>query len=554
MALRAHDRVLSLQLAIDRFIRRLRRGAAPAVTQRRFLIVQIDGLSRTVLDQGLVSGHLPFLKRLLRRHGYRVQPMTVGLPTSTPAFQMAAMYGVRPDIPGFHYYDRDRQADIHFPRRGHAARVEAKLSASRPGILQGGSAYGCVFTGGAGNNLFTFASLTNPSGRGMLAALSPFVVLGWVCMRSLVRTVVELVKAVPHLADARTRQQGRRWFAIKVGISVWLRGFFTMAVCRDLYAGVPAVYVNYLDYDEAGHAFGPHSRPALVSLRRIDWAIRQLWRVVRRVPEHRYDFYILADHGQTPCKPYQQLSGSQRFERWIFDKLLTELPRAANPDTSGDRGLTRGIRSQSRGVSGFFQHFLNYVDEDFFRRSDPEAHEQDGIRVISAGPNAFLYVLDGKEPSDVDALERRFPGLAVKLSQSPGVGLVLARSSNGPVCFCQGKRYQVSESSVGPFAGRDDAAVVTQSITDLMTMRSAGDLVIYGIGAAEGHVSFIPEMGAHAGPSAEELHTFIVHPANVTLPAPIVHPAQLYEHFIRYQEPSENLSSVPVGNRQTPPR
>ena len=30
-----------------------------------------------------------------------------------------------------------------------------------------------------------------------------------------------------------------------------------MAVSRDLYAGTPAVYVNYLDYDVAAHAFGP---------------------------------------------------------------------------------------------------------------------------------------------------------------------------------------------------------------------------------------------------------------------------------------------------------
>jgi hypothetical protein len=79
-----------------------------------------------------------------------------------------------------------------------------------------------------------------------------------------------------------------------------------------------------------------------------------------------------------------------------------------------------------------------------------------------------------------------------------------------------------------------------QGIVDLMKMPSAGDLVIYGIDAAavQGHVSFIPEMGAHAGPSATELHTFIVHPENVTLPSPITHPIQLYDHFIRYQEPT----------------
>jgi hypothetical protein len=45
---------------------------------------------------------------------------------------MAAMYGVRPNIPGFHYYDRERRDDIHFPRAGHAAWVEARHVAGRP--------------------------------------------------------------------------------------------------------------------------------------------------------------------------------------------------------------------------------------------------------------------------------------------------------------------------------------------------------------------------------------------------------------------------------------
>ena len=96
---RLSDKVLDLQHAVDKLIRRLRRGGRPAVTQPRLLIVQIDGLSRSVIEQAMAAGYLPFIKRLLRRHGFRMQAMSVGLPTSTPAFQMAVMYGVRPDIP-----------------------------------------------------------------------------------------------------------------------------------------------------------------------------------------------------------------------------------------------------------------------------------------------------------------------------------------------------------------------------------------------------------------------------------------------------------------------
>jgi hypothetical protein len=349
------DLVLSIQRALDRLVSRIRRGGAPAVTRRRLLIVQIDGLSRDVLERALASGTMPFLRRLLTRHGYRLEPMSVGLPTSTAAFQMAAMYGVRPDIPGFHYYDRERGGDVHFPRPGHAAWVEHRQAAGRRGIAHGGSAYGCVFTGGADNNLFSFATLTRPTGRGILCALSPFVVVTWVIAKSLGRTIVELVRAVLRLlADPVGQARGWRWLTIQIGLSVWVRGFFTLAASRDLYAGAPAVYVNYLDYDVAAHAFGPQSRRAVRSLRRVDRAVRQLWRVVRRVPEHRYDVYVLADHGQACCTPYRDLTGGRRLERWIVDELL-DSRRPPAPATRPRMGLARAIRTRRRGTPGLFQ-------------------------------------------------------------------------------------------------------------------------------------------------------------------------------------------------------
>jgi hypothetical protein len=551
--MRMDDVFLSLQRGIDRLVRRIRRGPAPVAAERRFLIIQIDGLSRSVLDQALASGRMRFLQRLLRRHGYRLEPMAVGLPTSTPAFQMAAMFGVRPDIPGFHYYDRHRGMDIHFPRAGHAALVEAGQAGGRRGILEGGSAYGCVFTGGAENNLFSFAKLTRPTGRGVVCALSPLVVVAWVVVKNLLLTLLELARAVPRfLADPVGQARGWRWLTIKIGLSVWVRGFFTLAVSRDLYAGTPAVYVNYLDYDVAAHAFGPRSRRALRSLRRVDRAIHQLWRIVRRVPEHRYDLYILSDHGQAACTPYRDVAGGQRFERWVFDQLL-DRPGTGTSETVPRSGLTRGIRARRRDATGLFQHFLNYLNEDYVRRDEVEAHQEGDIRVIAAGPNAFLYVLGTPAALDADALAGRFPGLAEELSRRPGVGFVLARSARGPVCFWRGERYQLGETEPGPFAGRPDAALVLQGIADLLAMPSAGDLVIYGIDAPEGHVSFIPEVGAHAGPSPEELHTFLVHPAAVDVPSPIQHPLQLYDHFIGYREgtfasASRSPAAAPAGS------
>jgi Type I phosphodiesterase / nucleotide pyrophosphatase len=544
VAMSPDELALRLQRLVDRLIRRCRLGSAPERSRRRrLLIVQIDGLSRAVLEQALAQGYMPFLARLIRGQGFRLEPMSVGLPTSTPAFQMGAFYGVEPDIPGFHYHDKRRGDDVYFPRGGDAAWVEQAQAGGRRGILKDGSAYGCVFTGGAVNNLFNFANLKRPTGVGLLRTLAAFVVLAWVAIKGIVLTLVELARAVIRFfADpVGETARGWKWLALKVGISVWVHHLFTLVTSRDLYAGVPAVYVNYLDYDVFAHAYGPRHRRALRSLRRIDRSIRVLWRVVRRVPEYRYDVYVLSDHGQAKTRPYPEISGGRRLERVIFEDLLK--PAGAllqSPAPPGRLGLANGLKAYWRQCTpGVLQRFVNYLERDFPWAVGelPEAEQRAGVRVVSAGPNAFVYFLTDREPVALDELDRRFPGLADEISRSRGVGFVLARSAEGPVCLWRGKRHLVDHERGGPlFAGREDADLVAQAIRGLMAMPSAGDLVIYGNDSPDGNISFIPELGAHAGPSADEMQTFIVCPARVALKAPITRPTQLYPHFLAYQE------------------
>ena len=534
------DLVLRVQRRLDRVVRRLRLGRAPVAGRRRLLVVQIDGLSRSVLQRGLDEGHMPFLRRLLERGGCRLHAMSVGLPTSTPAFQMSAMYGVPPDIPGFHYHDKRRRTDVYFPRTGDAAHVEATQAAGRVGIVTGGSTYGCVFTGGASNNLLTFTMLKRPSAPGLLHALSSAVVLGWVVVKSLAISVAAIVRALlGFVADPVGAPRGWKLLALKIAVSVWIRELFTLSTARDLYAGTPSVYVNYLDYDIFAHAWGPRHRRALRSLRAIDHSLRILWRVSRRVPEHRYDIYLLADHGQAHCTPYQTLTGGRRVERLLFEEFLN--PAGAHevaPGRPEGRRLASGIKAmRNRRVPGAVQRFINYLEHDFpwLLGEVKEARQEGGVRVIAAGPNAFVYLLDDPAPVDLERIEARFPGLAEGISRSRGMGFVLARSTTGPVCYWRGKRYGLAELGSGPFTGRADLDLVVAGIRDLMAMPSAGDLVLYGLEASEGHVSFVNETGAHAGPTEDEMQTFIVTPPGVTLSTPITHPLQLYPHFVQYQ-------------------
>ena len=538
--MRLDEVVLALQRVADRFILRMLAHPGRAERRRRLLIVQIDGLSRAVFERALAAGQMPFTALLLARGRYRLTPMSVGLPTSTPAFQMAVMFGVKPDIPGFHYYHRGWKTDVHFPRAGHAARVETEQAGDRQGILGGGSTYGCVFTGGAVDNLFSFSRLSRPTADGLFRTAASVFVLLWVVLKCLTLSVQELLRAVGRFLRSphRRRRRDWRWLLIKLGISVWVRQFFTLAVARDLYRGTPAVYVNFLDYDVMAHAYGPSHRVAVRTLRYIDRSIRQLARVRRRVAAHDYDLFILSDHGQAACRPFTEISGGQRLERMILDELLADhLPPRRVP-AAPRRGLRRWLQAVASSEKGLFQRFLNYLEADFPSRvkEQKEAAQAGGVRVIAAGPNAFVYLLDREKPADMDEIERQLPGLAEALSRAPGIGYVLARSADGPLCWWRGKGHRLELGEAGPFEGRADLDLVLDGIRDLMAMPSVGDLVIYGLEAPGGHVSYIPEVGAHAGTSPEEMETFIVHEAGAPLPERIAHPIELYPFFMGYRE------------------
>ena len=477
-------------------------------SRRRFLIVQIDGLSRTLLDRALAGGSLRGLRRLLASGRLARRDLSVGLPASTPAFQAAIMYGGRPDIPGFHFYDKRAGRELHFPARGVADLVERRHAEGRPGILEGGSCYGCVFTGGAADSLRTFARLKRlaRAGRGVRRAALSALLLAWVALKRVGLTLVTLVRvagrAILALAAGRVNL---RWsmeaLLLDIGVSIWVRELFTLLVSADLYRGVAAIYVNFIDYDVFAHAYGPADRLAFRALRRADRSILQLARIVRRLPELGYDLYVLSDHGQVATRPFGALAGGASLEQVV--RAALEAPAPA-------------------------------------------------LRVIAAGPNAFVYFTDRAEPVRAAEIETRYPRAMARLSRHPGVGLVLARGAQGPECWYRGHRVPLSArpdpTIRDPFARRPDREVVVAGLRDLMAMPSAGDLVLYGIGAPGGAVSFIDERGAHAGPSEEELHAFILHPPTARLPdGALTHPRQLYPHFLAYREAAAAGAEPPVA-------
>jgi hypothetical protein len=223
---------------------------------------------------------LPTLARLLHQERFQLSRMPVGLPTSTPAFQAALMYGGPVDIPAFEFLDKRTREYHWFPQPWTSAHVEDIHANEDCGIMRGGRTYGCVFTGGAADCVMTFAHLLGPSrGWWTLAPRNMLASLALVPQVSAKLGVTILAEALGGAKRTPLPLPFKKRLLIR-----WLRELSTAGVRMDVRAGLPAVYVDFVGYDEVAHPLGPTHPATLRELRRIDRSIRAIWRAVRGVP------------------------------------------------------------------------------------------------------------------------------------------------------------------------------------------------------------------------------------------------------------------------------
>lgn len=266
------------------------------------LLIQIDGLSRPAFEGALQTGRMPFARELLRDHGYRLHSVFSGVPSTTPSVQGELFYGVRQCVPSWTYLDPASDDVVALFDKEAAARRQEQLE-DRSGLLEGGVAYASIFNGGAAEThlcsrderflpAFRRAVLTSHFLRRL-----PKVGL-W--------AAAETLLALGQLATSpETRRAELDYLPKRVAVSALLHNYLRGAVAADLERGVPAIYVNLLDYDCLAHLRGPHEEFALRILPRLDRTLRRWWRASRRA-NRKYQVWLFSDHGQQPVEPFPE--------------------------------------------------------------------------------------------------------------------------------------------------------------------------------------------------------------------------------------------------------
>lgn len=485
-------------------------NSTETATEPGLVLVQIDGLSRRQLERAVKHRRLPFLRRLLENEQYELHTLYSGLPSSTPAVQGELFYGQKCAVPAFSYRDSATGGVVRMFEPHWAAAVEAKLSAAEgPGLLEGGSAYSEIYSGGAAEPHFSAAT----AGWGeLLRAANPLTIAGlvlwhgWSLVRVAALVVIELGLAVVDCTRGMIagRDLGKeiKFIPSRVGISILLRDAITIGASMDVARGLPIVHFNFVGYDEQAHRRGPASAFAHWSLKGIDRAIARVWKAARRSSRRDYAIWIYADHGQERTRPYPEVMG-RTLQEAIADVFEHEVQRvAADARNRGEQSGRAAWLKKSRRQP---------VDHDA-AKTVPEA-DATSFALLAMGPIGHLYPPDS-------FLQGRREELALALVEKAGVPMVLITTeAGGARAFTRSGTWDLPEDGKEVF-GPDHPFLdeLPQDLVALCRHPDAGEFVLCGWSREGPQLSFAVENGAHAGPGAEETRAFAIVPTDCPLP------------------------------------
>lgn len=501
------------------------------------VLIQVDGLSRSELEQAIAKNEMPFLKQLMDREHYRVHSHYSGLPSTTPAVQAEIFYGTPCCVPSFSFRNRHSKRIVRMYDPTAAAEVEEWLD--REGgepLLKGGSAYSDNFTGGAAESHFCASSM----GWGKaLRKANPFVVVTFILANLysflrvgallLLETVLALVDFFRGLVKGYDFIKELKFVPTRVAISILLRELCVIGGKIDIERGLPIIHINFLGYDEQSHRRGPTSLFAHWTLKGIDDAVARLWRATQQAPRRHYEVWLYSDHGQHQMETFERARGYSLKEAvdHTFQSLGDHFPKHTVMSTAGVQ--THRVRL----LGGYHFQRLFSVDPAL-----EESEESEQTSVAALGPVGHIYL-----PEQTTATEKEF--IATELANRHSIPLVLNVEEPGRLrVYTDVGQFELPGDEARLFgANHPFLDELAPDMVRLCEHPNSGHLVVVGWRDGVPTVTFAVENGSHASPTPQETEGFAVLPKDAPLPErehSYIRPKQLREAVLHHLERQES--------------
>ncbi len=469
--------------------------------------LEIDGLSKPVLQRAMRDGNAPTMARWLADGSHRFVEWETDLSSQTGASQAGILLGSNDDIPAFRWVEKERGIVMACSAPADCAEIERRLGGD--GLLRnGGASRGNLLSGEADHLILTVSRMEaekgpNPGYRAFFAnaknvtrALVLFfweVILEWVAA----------LRAIRRDVQPRGHRGGTYPF-IRAAMCVIVRDLIVFGVLTDLMKGRAAVYATFSSYDEVAHHSGLERADTLEALRKLDQQFARIDRARRYAPRP-YEIVVLSDHGQTQGATFKQRNG------YGLDDLVSRSLEG------GDVAEIAGGDEQNAMVG----HAIKEATGTKVKRPKNDVSDRNVV-VLGSGNLGLVYLMEEPRRLMLEEIEERHPRLLPALREHPHVGWLLVRSSEHGAVVLGGKgtRYLADDRVEGedPLASFSPTAHLHLRRTDGFS--NVADIMVgsfYDPDLDEG-CAFEELISFHGGLGGLQTRPFILFPGQMPLP------------------------------------
>jgi len=498
------------------------------------IVVQIDGMSGSVLDDLLSSGHMPTLQGLVSSGRLTLDRWVPLLPPCTPASQAGILHGRNPGIPGFRWYEKETDRLFIANHAKDAAEIERRLSDGKGILSQTGVSVGNLLAGDAAFSHLTMATIEGRDDGPGPDDHVPYPIDPIIYVRIVFGMIRELLDEIGQARRQRTDDvqprmpRGWRYALERCVTNVPLRILSTAVVIHEMKRGRPLIYVDYTGYDEISHHAGPGRPDTYGAAEKIDRSIGHILDAGSHM-RRRYQLVVLSDHGQALGPTFRQRYGVTLVR--LIAKLTgggMPLDGATQPAEYTD-GFARigyhllGPRLAS-GLEGLLERRPGKTHHAASRLADsrgaPVAAPTDAqvanVVVCASGNLGLVYFTAVRERMKREDIDNQFSGLIQKLIDHPGIGVVVLQSDDGLVAIGDVGTNFLDE---GRITGTDPLAIygphAAEGLRDVAAFYNSGDMIVIGPydPATQEVVSFEELVGSHGGLGGPQNDAFIAYPS-----------------------------------------
>ena len=508
---------------------------------RGLVMLEIDGLSYYHMQKALEDGWMPHLQEMIDEDGYVLSRIDCGLPSQTSACQSGIMFGDNFDIPAFRWFDKDQNKLFV---SGSDADIINSRYAKGNGLMRGGSSVNNMMNGDAKKSLLTLAGLRTADEEEKkqrardvyLLMLDPYFFT-----RTLVFFLADVIRELWQAWRQRAKDVQPRlnrlhkgYPFIRAATTVFMRDLAAYLGILDIVRGTPSLYITWPGYDEVAHHSGPWTSDAFKTLKQYDRVIGRIREVINSKAPRPYELILLSDHGQSFGATFLQRYGYDLKE--FIEKYMPEgakvihtsggddgtpsmLAMSAELDNVQEQGMTGNV---GKAVVGQTQKLLKQGVE--VREITEDMIEPATVTVCGSGNIAQVYFNLYPRKITLGELNAAYPGLVDDLVEHEGVGFVVTYADDGtPIVLGKGGKRDLHSGEVSgedPLISYGDVDLRARQVRRVADFPHAGDLIVNSTLYPDGTVAAMEELiGNHGGLGGEQTDAFLLHPADLELPA-----------------------------------